>query len=377
MIEYFAITCNKLEEKLVEPIKRLNPDLIQLPFHLRQPSVDLINKINDFDIEVVGKWVTPKNFHNFNLAFFIRLVEQYKNVIKMWDFGGEPETRPSQPGCRWYGTAQEYIDQLKMFVDVVKTSNPFTLVGSGGFLSATFNGFYGNEDRSDFLRKLFDLGLGEMIDYISVNSYLYGYGGTKNVIAGIGKMKEIMAWYHCTKPIIIAETGVPVAGDPRFLHIIQTEERQANSIVETHVLFHSVGIDWLVWFQLFDSCWGLMYEDEGKLKYRKGFDAYKTMVSMLKNYVFVKRFKAYPSRTVEERWKTDKVEWHVFQKDEEEIHVIWVCGGESVTAKITVPMKIYNKYGEELVLDKEFTFIEPVYLKAKKGVVHNLNFMLE
>jgi len=373
MIEYFAVACTRLEERLVQPINDLNPDFVQIPLHVKQPPPGLIDKINDVDTDVIGKWVTPQNFHSFDRQFFQRLTQKYKGRIKIWDFGGEPETAKEQPGCRWFGTPKQFVEQLKMFRDVVKSSDPEATIGSGGFITPTFNGFYGNEDRSKFLFEAYDAGLDELIDFISINAYIYGYGGTKNVVAGIGRVKEIMAWFHSKKPIVIAETGVPVAGDPKYLHIIQTPERQANSILESHVLFHSVGVDWIVWFQLCEECWGLMSEKGEK---RKGFKAYNTMVEMLKGCEYTIRYKAFPSRTVEERWLTDKIEWHVFEKGEDEVHVIWVTGGKGVTAKVSKPMKVFDVLGEEKELGKEITITDPIYLIAKKGVVTNQTFMV-
>jgi hypothetical protein len=379
MIEYFAVAVNRLESFMIEPISKLNPDLVQIPLHIKQPSLELIEAVNDTDTDIIGKWVTPKNYKSFDRAFFERLVDKY-DMINIWDFGGEPETRPEQNGCRWFGTDDEFVECCKVFVDVVKSKNPKAIVGSGGFLTATLNGYFGNEDRSEFFEKVMDKGLGDIVDYISVNAYIYGYGGTKNVIAGIGRTKEILARYNCDKPIVVAETGVPCGGDPHFLHIIQSEERHANSIIESHILFHSLGVKWIVWFQLCDEAWGLIHQTKDGLKVRKGAQTYKYMIKTLKGAKYTKRYKAFPSRSIEEKWLSDKVEWHVFDKgDDTEIHVIWITGGQEVKCKVPIPLKIYNREGTRGIepnVREEITLRDPVYIWAEKGKLNNETFMV-
>lgn len=382
MIEYFAIAVRKLEPFMVDPIKKMNPDLIQVPLHIKQPPVDLVDKVIANGTNIIGKWVSPQNYKSFDRKFFERLIDKYAGRIKIWDFGGEPETSPHQPGCRWYGNEEEFVDYTRMFVEVVKNQNPKSIIGSAGFLTATLNGYFGNDNRSDFFREVMNRGLGDVVDFISVNAYVYGYGGTKNVVAGLGRTKEILAKYDCDKPIIISETGVPCSGDPTFLHIIQTEERHANSIVESHILFHSLGTDWIVWYQLCDESWGLFYKNPktGRLKYRKAAQAYKYMIKTLKGARYTKRYKGYPSRTQEEKWLTDKIEWHVFEKGKNEIHVIWVTGGQQVSCKATVPLRWYDrdgKKGHHPEIGEEMTFTDcPTYVIAEKGVIDNLNFLV-
>ena len=379
MIEYFAIAVKRLESFMIEPITKLNPDLIQIPLHVKQPPLELVEAVNDTNTDIIGKWVSPENYKSFDRVFFERLVDKYGDKIKFWDFGGEPETSRDQPGCRWFGTADEFVEFCKMFVDVVKSKNPKAIVGSGGFLTATLNGYFGNEDRSEFFIKVMDKGLGDIVDYISVNAYIYGYGGTKNMIAGMGRTKEILAKYNCDKPIVVAETGVPCGGDPKFLHIIQSEERHANSIIESHILFHSLGAKWIVWFQLCDKAWGLFYKHKDDLKFRKGAQTYKYMIKTLKGAEYTKRYKGFPSRTQEEKWLSDKVEWHVFEKGDYEIHVIWITGGQEVKCKIPVPLRIFDREGTrgyEPVMREQITIRDPVYIWAEKGKLNNETFMV-
>lgn len=376
-VEQFGVAVSGVLSKFKDQIIDLDPDLVQLPLHLNRPTLEDCKAVIDSDTRLIGKFILPKGLNNIPYIEFKKLFMKYKGLIQIWDFGGEPETNSDQPGCRFSGTAEQFVRQMQKFYETGKAIDPENIIGGCGWITPTFNGCFGNEDRSGFFRKCFDLGIEKYLDFISLNFYTYGYGGTKNIIAGMSKVDEILAWHHIEKPITVAECGVPCDGDPRYLHIIQTPERQAISLVKQHVLFNSVGIDYAIWFTLKYQGWGLLDENNNL---RPSYYAMRTIKDILKGASFKKQLRAYPSRTVEERWCTDKIEWFVFEREEKEIHVIWTTGGLKMDRKFSFQdVPVYDILGNRVDVSNRIIRIDdsPLYFVAEPGQLYSYNFLLE
>lgn len=374
-VDQFGVALAGSLDKYVDLVLELKPDLVQIPLHLYLPSLECCKRVTDQGIKLIGKLILHKNIHDVPKVRFEELFSRYKGLIKLYDFGGEPETLAGQPGCRFGGNPAEFVDQVGAFYGMGKKIDEENIIGGCGWITPTFNGYFGNEDRSEFFDECLRLGISRSLDFISLNFYLYGYGGTKNILVGTSKVNELLAWHHVTKPIVVSECGVPCAGDPAFYHIIQTPERQAISLVEQNVLFNSIGIDYSIWFALQYEGWGLA-DDQGKL--RPSYYALRAMMEMLKGSTYDHQIKALPSRSVEERWLTDKVQWHVFRKGDFDVHVVWVTGGSSILRDWPTNVRVFNLYGDELMEDGRLMFEggEPKYLVAKAGELHQRNFFL-
>lgn len=302
----------------------LKPDLVQMPLHVYLPSEECCQEVIDNGTKLIGKVVLPKDALYIPIDYFDNILRRYKGLIQVWDFGGEPETNASQPGCRFAGDPEQFTRQMSAFYGMAKAIDPNNIVGGCGWITPTFNGYFGNDDRSEFFKECLYQHIAEYLDFISLNFYSYGYGGTKNIYAGMGKVNEVLATFGIERPIVVSEFGVPCAGDPTFLHIIQTPERQAISLVEQQIIFASMGIDYAIFWSLQYDGWGLVDNDG---EFRPSWHAFRTMNKMLKGAEFKKQIKALPSRTVESRWLTDKISWMVFQRNSKEIHVVWISGG--------------------------------------------------
>jgi hypothetical protein len=376
VIEQFGISVARLAHNFLPDLNDLNVDLIQVPLHLGLPDEYIIDMVADKDTQIIGKLVPDPVRHD--RKFFHALCQRYKNRIKIWDFGGEPETRPDQPGCRWPGTAREFAASFRDFWEEAKSANPDCQVGVGGFLAPTFNGLYGNESRFGFLEELFCEGVGYSADYFSLNLYLRGYGGNKNYVAGVLKFKELMARYRQHgKPIVISETGVPSGGDPQYLHIIQTEDRQAVSLVENYMISCSLEVDYTIWYTLRNEAWGII---DGRGRRRPAYNAFQNMIRVLKGTEYCKTVKALPSASVEERWLTDHTHWHVFGcRDGREVHVVWMSGGNRLVRKLP-PQATggCDMYGSDITNKPNFVLdASPKYISAPVGALHSYNFLLE
>ena len=374
MLDQFGINVAALSHNYVYDLKDLNVDLVQVPLHLGLPDKYVIDMISDTDTHVIGKLVPDPKIHD--RAFFRVLCQSYKNCIQIWDFGGEPETRPDQPGCRWPGTAKEFVALFRQFREEAKTADPECLVGAGGFLAPTFNGLFGNDSRFGFLEELFCEGLAADCDYFSINLYVRGYGGCKNFVAGILMFKELLARYgQQSKPIIVSETGVPCGGDPQFLHIIQTPERQAVSLLETHLACYSLGIDYSIWYTYRHPAWGIVDESGTR---RPAFAAFKNMIRILKGCQYKHTLKALPSGSVQERWLTDKISWHVLVRpDGKEVHVVYLSGGNSLPRLMPAGISgSCDMYGSALAGNTFMLDAAPKYFAADPSALHPLNFLV-
>jgi len=375
-VDQFGVAVAGVLTKFKDHIFDLDPDLVQLPLHLNSPSPEDCAAVIDSDTRLIGKFILPVGVNNVPHAAFKEVLEKYRGLIRIWDFGGEPETRPDQPGCRFSGDEEEFVRQVRTFYEMGKKIDPENVIGGCGWITPTFNGSFGNEDRSQFFENCFALGIGQVLDFISLNFYTYGYGGTKNILQGISKVNEILAWYRVEKPVVVAECGVPCTGDPKFLHIIQTPERQAISLVKQHVLFNSVGIDYAIWFALKHLGWGLL---DTRGKPRPSYYAMRTIKDFLKGAIFKTQMKAYPSRTVEERWCTDKINWFVFERDDKEIHVIWTT--ERLEMDREFPFKdvsVFGVIGQPIDVSGGSIRLtdSPLYFIADPGELHSYNFLL-
>lgn len=388
-VDQFGVAVAGSLDRYKDLVLDLAPDLVQIPLHLYQPSIECCEEVIKNGTKLIGKLILHKDLWTIPVERFDILFKRYKGLIKIWDFGGEPETAADQPGCRFSGTPAGFTNQVKAFYEIGKKIDPDNIIGGCGWISPTFNGYFGNEDRSLFLKQCLDFEITDYLDFISLNFYLYGYGGTKNILVGTSKVNELLARHRVNKPIVVSECGVPCAGDPAFYHIIQTPERQAISLVEQTVLFNSIGIDYSIWFALQYEGWGLA-DDQGG--HRLSYSAFKTIVGFLKGSTYDRQIKALPSRTVKERWLTDKVQWHVFKQSDIEIHVIWITGGYSLRREWKVDFKAFDLYGKEIEKvstayigpeghnsPKGDTIIingEPKYLIAQAGILHEMNFLL-
>lgn len=375
-VEQFGVAIAGVLSKFKNQIIDLDPDLVQLPLHLNRPAPDDCRAIIDSDTKLVGKFILPKGVNHIPYIEIKKVFEEYKGLVQIWDFGGEPETRPKEPGCRFSGSEEQFTRQAQIFQETGKSIDPDNVVGGCGWITPTFNGSFGNEDRSGFFRRCLDLGIGDFLDFISLNFYIYGYGGIKNILAGISKVNEVLAWNHVEKPVVVAECGVPCAGDPKFLHIIQTPERQATSLVKQHILFNSVGIDYAIWFALKHLGWGLL---DTRGKRRPSYYAMRTIKEFLKGAIFKRQLKAYPSRTVEERWGTDQINWFVFERNAKEIHVIWTTEGLEIDRLFPfTDVEVFDIVGQPVDVSRGSIRItdSPLYFVADPGELHSYNFLL-
>lgn len=327
----------------------LGVDVVQLPVYLYPPKSELLAILQQ-RVRVRGRYIPDEDEQRRGdwKGMFERLFSAYPSICE-WEFGGEPETPPDRPGCRWFLGVANFAEALYWFNRCSLDHYAEPRLSAGGFLSATYNGFYCNEDRSEFLYDLARSGALSYIDAVSVDMFVYGYGGEKNIPAGIFRVRDVLHHAGTDLPIDVSEIGVPCDGDPGFYHIIQSKEEQAISLVRCFVWLWSFGVNSVFWFNLDYKGWGLFLTNP-----RPAYEALKVFVRFLgsKQYVDQARVDPYP------RWMTDHVNWFRFSDN---VSVIVCDKGFRFGGSVRRNFRVCDIYGDELIGEFEFGH-SPIYL---------------
>lgn len=298
--------------------KQYGVETVQVPLHITQPEPSHVQHMIYEGIIPCLKWVPPLGAYKRILEYvdlFHKWFSSYSSTV-FWDIGGEPETRPSQPGCRWDSGPDELAELMQTIYSVSLDYTPKFFLGCG-FLSATFNGLNGNEDRSDFVRKLFrSTPFPRYVNAVSVNQYCYGYGGDKNILDGYQHMKELVLG----KEMIVAEAGVPSRGDPHFLHIIQTEYEQACSLVKVFIRSLGCGYKTVYWFKMMGGGWGIFNSHLEPKPAAKTLRFLSSLVNR-EHSLGIKQIRALPC---DERFMVDHIIWYQVESSlGNYVNIIW------------------------------------------------------
>lgn len=365
----FGVAVSNWNDKVVTSLIGLNPSLVQIPLHLFRPDRKSLTVLIDHGIEIIGKYVPEYSLMGRAEQVFSDLFQEYNDQIKIWDFGGEPETRPGSEGCRWPGEAKEFAELFESFWTVGTKVSLENRIGSGGFITATYNGLFGNDNRSSFLRELFFYGILNLMHFCSVDLYCFGYGGRKNIVAGLGYIRQLLSEYRQPRlDMTVAEFGVPCSGDPRFLHIIKSETGQANALVRNFLLQRACGASYSIWFSLMFQGWGLL---DTQYNPRQSYSAFQYMASTLGGANYLGQFKALPEP---DRSLSDQIEWYLFQKGDKEIHVLFLEHSGTVH-RMAPGARAFTLFGTELVNSAIILSQSPVYFIANKGVIRPETFL--
>lgn len=224
----------------------------------------------------------PANCKYRAIAYPPRTLEYYARFCKQlvrrypgreWVLWGEPDNAPPREDPRliqWAGDVKTYATMVKQAYVEMKKEDEHCTVGLGSLVGATLNGEYPTiiengqtVNKLGFFEDLLKLDVGDYCDFIPLDLYCYGYGGAKNFIVGIRKIKELMAQYHVKKPLYVVECGAkitPAEGKMHkaFHHEVVTEETQAGFLLRACQQASENKITKLYWHTLQDSNWGLV-----------------------------------------------------------------------------------------------------------------------
>lgn len=190
-----------------------------------------------------------------------------------WVLWGEADNHPPREDAKliqWAGDADTYFKMIQNAYVEMKKADDTCLVGLSSLVGATLNGEFPTvvEDgrplnKLDFFERLLELDVQDHCDFIPLDLYCYGYGGTKNFRVGIRRIKELMAKYQVKKPLYIVECGAKITPPDgkitqMFHHEVVTEETQAGFLMKAYRWAQENKIEKLFWHTLADSNWGLV-----------------------------------------------------------------------------------------------------------------------
>jgi len=206
--------------------------------------------------------------------------------IKYWEFFNEPDgTEPSGGAstASWGYFGKEYAQMLKAVYPAVKAADPSSRVLLGGlayddFVGEMENGFYNRDFIVDVLR----YGGGDYFDVMNFHYYYFAHE-TWNIIGKAVDLKNVLAFWGVTKPMICTEVGVFGYEEDYYLSF------QARYVPKVYVRGLSVDLGTILWFPLASSVGqsfegGLLREED--LSAKPAYISYQTMTAELSDYIY-------------------------------------------------------------------------------------------
>ena len=214
----------------------------------------------------------PKDLEDWR-NFILQVVKRYPK--QEWAIWAEPDNTPPRESpsmvC-FSGTAEDYFKMLKIAYETAKNEDPDSRIGIGGLVGATLNGEFPTVvengrrvNKFSFFEELVKLGSEKYCDFVGLDLFAYGYGGVKNFITGIRKIRNLTK-----KPLLILETGAKISHPEGriseiFHHEYVTEETQAGFLLKAYNIAKSAGVEKMFWLTLISSEWGLINKKGRKL----------------------------------------------------------------------------------------------------------------
>jgi len=226
--------------------------------------------------------VDPNNCKYRPTAYPPRTLEYYGRFCaalvrrfpgREWVLWGEADNnwpREDPRVIQWAGDTETYAKMIKYAYVEMKKADPSCTIGLTSLVGATLNGEFPTvvEDgkplsKIHFFEELLKLDVGDYCDFIPLDLYCYGYGGAKNFVVGIRKIKEVMAKFHVKKPLYITECGAKITPTDGkiakiFHHEVVSEETQAGFLLHAYQWAKENKIEKMFWHTLKDSNWGLV-----------------------------------------------------------------------------------------------------------------------
>lgn len=314
-----GINIGLLKEEYVKHILDLGVDSILLAFHLGLPDKRLLGALIKEGVEISARYVPTKREQGRDLSLlFNSMVGDYKGYVHHWEFGGEPDVRQEEGGCRWFGTPEEYAKMLIQFSRIVKAKTDAT-VGTGSFFSGSSYGLR-ETDNTEFIYRLFRCDINGHVDTFSLVLWTRYYGGTQQLYPATYRFAGIMNLHQIIKPLTAAEFGSArnEAGDTPYM-----AQEQADDFIKAYVILRHLGYEAAYYFKLEHMMegthqhWGLLDADG---RPTETYATFKKTQETFKDATLVKRV----SRGIaKEWWKNDYIYWYIFERNGYWLHVIW------------------------------------------------------
>lgn len=171
-------------------------------------------------------------------------VNSYGDKVNVWEIWNEPNNTDSKCGI-YQGTAQQYVDLMKIAYQTIKaTQNGSIVLGLGGL--ALYSGEDTTYDQAiAFARNVTELGGMNYCDAISLHAYPWGNNqDLQNIYqSNLDLYKQLTG-----KEVWITETGQESGGN----HFDSSEIIQAKYLTDSYQFFKSQ-VKAYIWYELNDN----------------------------------------------------------------------------------------------------------------------------
>ena len=227
------------------------------------------------------------------VAFVTALVGRYSQPpynVKLWELYNEPDNNhtemPEQGGC-WGQYATEYAALLADVYPAIKAADPESQLIFGGLAYDFFEGFdEGGLFNADFLDDVLSSPGGSSFDIMNFHYYRAFHWRWdqfgRDVIGKTTHLRDKLATYELSKPIMVSEIGHPSDG-PASDGQDYSDEASSRYVLQAHARGLAAGLHSMIWFEMVDSSveprkYGLLAEDQTT---KPAYDAYQTLVEQL------------------------------------------------------------------------------------------------
>jgi len=204
--------------------------------------------------------------------------------IKYWELFNEPDGSTPRGGATinsWGYFGKEYALMLKAVYPAIKAADPSARVVMGGLAYDNFiNGDSGYFCKR-FINEVIENGGADYFDIMNFHYYYFVREIWGNIIGKATALKNVLAWYGISKPMICSEVGI--WGDEYRLDL------QARYVPMVFSRGLSAALKTVLWFPLTNTQGGgfeggLLREED--LSAKPAYISYQTMTAELGDYIY-------------------------------------------------------------------------------------------
>jgi hypothetical protein len=281
------------------------------------------------------------------VAFVAAAVARYSQPpyqVKLWELYNEPDNNhtdmPQQGGC-WGQYPTEYASLLSEIYPAVKAADPASQLVLGGLAYDFFEGVdEGGLFNPDFLDAVLGAPGGASFDIMNFHYYrafhLRWDEFGRDVIGKTTHLRDALARYQLSKPIMVSEIGHPSAG-PISDGQDYSDTATSRYVLQAHARGLAAGLHSMIWFEMVDSSveprkYGLLAED---LSAKPAYGAYQTLTEQLDGLPYVRDDSA------------GDLEVYVFDAGDRQKTVCWSNSAITQTLNIHADvLRVLDMYGQ-------------------------------
>ncbi|KKR47390.1 MAG: hypothetical protein UT83_C0010G0020 [Parcubacteria group bacterium GW2011_GWA2_40_143] len=221
------------------------------------PRGDNINEISKSGANIYSRIMctgkTPPYTSDQKCKDSIRsTINQYKDTIKYWEFGTEPNGLTPPTG--WKGYAKEYATDLKEAYTIVKEECPDCYVVFGGLGGVGVGATEMPGGAADFLKDALSAGAGSYFDVFEFKQHSANASDYKEIVTKLNIYSKIFSdnGVNINNKLIFIETATHDGSpNPKYNYSpglkSQTQAQQATGLLKYYIYSISQGIDKIFW----------------------------------------------------------------------------------------------------------------------------------